>query len=122
MERKMSESLEKTFNFIEKEIIIIHRRYDCFKELFGTDESYVELLNSTAPLFFYLVQTGLYENIILSVSRLVDPAKKGAFHNISFAKLIELLEKEILGDEDEEQRKLVDELKLILFNYWTSSK
>lgn len=115
----MSPSVERAFSFIEVELISIQRRYDILKELFGTEKEYVKLLNETAPHFFYLVQTGFFENIVLSIARLMDPPNTGEFKNLSVEKFIDILKEDICneGRTDSSENKLIFELKLILECY-----
>lgn len=44
-----------------------------FKELYGTKESRFELMNKTAPFFFFTIQKVLWENLLLGVARITDP-------------------------------------------------
>lgn len=113
MTKKMSSSVERALNFIEVELITIQRRYDILKELFGTEKEYVNLLNETAPFFFYLVQTGFLENTILSIARLMDPPKQGNFNNMSLEKFIDILKEET---SDEKQTSISEETLIIELN------
>ena len=65
---EISEDLNKALEALLNEILILHKRFEIYKDLFGTDEEYVSLLNKTSGTFFYLVQSGFMENIILSIS------------------------------------------------------
>lgn len=44
-----------------------------FKELFGTKESRIELMNKSAPFFFFVVQKTLWDNLLLGIARITDP-------------------------------------------------
>jgi hypothetical protein len=62
-----------------------------YKELFGTKESRLKILNDAAPFFFYIVQQILWENILLGICRLTDPPKTAGKKNASINALSEFI-------------------------------
>lgn len=57
------------------EIIWLTFQWIEFKELFGTKESRIELMNEVAPFFFFAIQKVLRENLMLGISKITDPVK-----------------------------------------------
>ena len=53
-----------------------------YKELFGTSPRRIELLNSAAGLFFRILQDTLWEDALLHLCRLTDPAKMHGKENL----------------------------------------
>ena len=88
--------MEAEFRLIQNELFTIIARWRTFVELYGT-ESHVALLNNTAPLFFHIVQDIFVDSVILSILRLLDPAKSRRNDNLSIAHLIDHLSQAGLG-------------------------
>lgn len=74
-----------------------------YKELYGTKESRIELMNKTAPTFFYIIEETLWNNILLGITRLTDPEKSMGRRNITVRSLSnhihDLKLKQIIDDE-----------------------
>jgi hypothetical protein len=60
-------------------------------ELFGTSSGRIELLNSAAPAFFRIIQDSLWEDVLLSISRLTDGSKSCGKSNLTVNALAKLL-------------------------------
>ena len=71
----MGEPLGKQFHALWQEVAWLHVKWEEYLELFGTKPSRIELLNKAAPRFFGIVQDLLWEETILHIARLTDPAK-----------------------------------------------
>jgi len=61
------------YDSLYNEIISIEHKWIEFKELFGEKESRFEIMNKTAPYFFYIIQNVLWENLVLGIARITDP-------------------------------------------------
>jgi hypothetical protein len=90
MTPKMAKQMEEEFGLVQNELFTIIARWRTFVDLYGT-ESHVVLLNKTAPLFFHIVQDIFVDNIILSIQRLLDPAKPAGKQTLSIAHMIDHL-------------------------------
>jgi hypothetical protein len=88
MSANMPKEMEGEFRLIQDELFTIIARWRTFIDLYGT-ESHVALLNKTAPLFFHIVQDIFVDDVILSILRLLDPAKSKGKENLSIAHLID---------------------------------
>ncbi|MCB2167968.1 MAG: hypothetical protein KQI78_09920 [Deltaproteobacteria bacterium] len=77
------------------EVSILHLRWDEYVELFGTNPSWIELLNDSAPRFFRTVQDALWESTLLHITRLTDPIKSCGKENLSIQCLLEFIDADI---------------------------
>jgi len=59
--------------------------------LFREDEGQIDLLNAVASTFFYLVSQLMFNDAMLHLSRLSDPAQQGIYENLSIRRLPELI-------------------------------
>lgn len=99
--------IEEVFSVLKEETSWLHGRWMCYRQLFGTSERRVDLLNECAGTFFFFVHDVLLQNVQVSLSKFTDPAKSGKFENLSLWQLQTRLE--IHGDA-----KLAAEAKQIL--------
>jgi hypothetical protein len=53
----------------------LYSKWSEFQELFGDGSRHLDVLNRAAPNFFYLLQKLLYEDAMLHLCRLTDPAE-----------------------------------------------
>ena len=100
-EDKMGAELGGVFYLIYNEIIYLHQLWNTYKELYTLETSRINIMNSTAPFYFYLTQKGLFENIILSIARLTDPMKTRQFKNFTLNILPSLINDDKLRNEIE---------------------
>lgn len=74
----MGSELGAIYAEIDQELANIHLIWGQYKILFGMKESRVKLLNRASGSFFRIVQDTLFDQVVLSISRLTDrPAIKG---------------------------------------------
>jgi len=74
---KMGDELGSLFNRFYNECAWLHLKRDEYEILFGTKQSRVDLLNSAASGFFRVVQTSLWEDVLLHICRLTDDPTVG---------------------------------------------
>ncbi|WP_148294394.1 hypothetical protein [Azospirillum sp. B506] len=70
----MGEELGNVYSALWQEVASVHRKWNEFVHLFGSRESRVGLLNEAAAHFFGMIQGVLWEDIILHLARITDPA------------------------------------------------
>ena len=64
-----------------KDLTWLHFEWQQYVELFGFDESRIEIMNESAPRFFWSLDRVLWQDVLLSISRLSDPtASRGQQH------------------------------------------
>jgi len=88
--------IRDVYDQLRTEITWLHGRWIIYRQLYGTSEKRIDLLNESAAAFFYIVQDVLLGEIQVSLSKLTDPARTGAHENLS----LELLQSrlETVGD------------------------
>jgi hypothetical protein len=62
-----------------------------YKELFGSYQSRIDIMNESAPRFFWSLDRVLWQDILLSISRLADPPATSGQQNLSFRRLVRLI-------------------------------
>jgi hypothetical protein len=71
---KMGEALGALYSALWQAVATIHFHWQEYVELFGTKPERIDLLNRAAPAFFRMLQDELWENSLLHLARLTDPA------------------------------------------------
>lgn len=92
---EVPEEIRELYESLDSEVSFIHAKWKLYRQLFGTSKERIELLNRTAGYFFGVVQHSLFEDLVISLSRLTDPAS-------SFR-----------GKENRSLEQLVDQLALL---------
>ena len=87
----MGEAPGKQYSLLNNEVAILHLYWREYIELFGTNQKRVDRLNQTAPGFFRMLQTELFQTNILHLARLTDPPTTGKKENLSLQNLPELV-------------------------------
>ena len=80
-----------------------------YKKLFLYNEKRLALLNKTAPVFFRDIQRMFWDEMIISVSRLMDPYKQKNHKNLSL-QILTVLAKENGWDFESEISAFVEEV------------
>lgn len=84
----MPSEINEIFEKIKEDVQWLHIHWAYYKELFHGPELRIDLMNESAPLFFYINQTLLLDEVILSICKLTDPAKSSRdTENMSLNKL-----------------------------------
>jgi hypothetical protein len=106
--KKMGSELGTQFYALWREVIWLHLKWGEYIYLFGAGPKCLELLNGTAPVFFWMIENVLWEDLLLHLSRLTDPpetgvrSKTGIKSNLTIRNLPRLVEPSA--------KKTVDEL------------
>lgn len=107
---KIPEDVNEIYEKIHAETVWLHHRWACYSELFRHTPRRIELLNVSAPAFFFIVQELIERDVVLSFSRLTDPARDNRKNeNISLDMLQERL-KSLSAPESERFIKSCQEL------------
>ena len=85
----MSEEFKEVFEHIKELLTHLNIRWIIYKQMYGTNVYRVELLNNTASNVFSEFQWLVMDNMILSLSKLTDPAKMRGNWNLSLPYLHE---------------------------------
>lgn len=84
--------MEMPKEIVELKNDLIWTRYyvDQYKKLFLQNEKRLDLLNNTAPSFFINIERMFWNDMIISVARLMDPYEQGKNKNLSLEILIKI--------------------------------
>lgn len=93
----------KLYNSLYNEVVWINFKWLEYKELFGKKESRVEMLNKTAPFLFFVIQKTLWENILLGIARITDPAKMYGKSNVTIKALPDFIADESFKEKIKEK-------------------
>lgn len=83
--------LRQVFESVDSEVIWLHGKWITYCQLYGTSKERIDILNATAVSFFRIVQEVLLDSVVLTFSRLTDPAKTLGKDNRSLEQLIAIL-------------------------------
>ncbi len=103
----MGDQLGQLHYDLGNELSWLHIKWAQYRELFGADPAHIALLNETAPFFFGFIQTTLFEDVLLAITRLTDPPGTKGQTNLSLRSLVPLLKP---GKLREELQHLLDKL------------
>ena len=87
----MGPELGAEFYALYNETIWMLVRWDQYDILFGRKSERVELANEAAGLFFNVVQSSLFENTLLHLSRITDSPTTSGKANLTLKRLPELM-------------------------------
>ena len=88
-------------------VVWLHVKWRAYRELFGTSEERVSLLNDHAPVTFRIFQQALYDDVQLSIARLADPSESCGQRNLSLRTLLDMYP----GDVPEPAERAHDEFQ-----------
>lgn len=97
--KAMGKDLGVLFQKLSNELTLLYFKWNEYVELFGKKPSRIDLLNSSAGQFFWIVQDSLWEGCLLHIARLTDPEKIGTKTNLTIKRLPRLIEDEKLKEQ-----------------------
>lgn len=83
----MGEDLGPAFFQLYRKLVELHIVWQQYRQLYGSDEETVHLLNRTAGLFFKIIQDELWDSVLLGISRMTDPHSTGGRKNLTIHSL-----------------------------------
>ena len=90
--------LQEKLNAIDLEVRNLHFKWKFFGQLFADSER-VKILNTTAAYLFQSVEDSMLSDILLSITRLIDPPNSFKQENLSFENLIQEMPNGLLRTE-----------------------
>ena len=72
----MGQSLGELFTILSEELLFAHWRWQEYVDL-GNTESRLDLMNASAPFFFWVVQRTLFFDTLLGITKLTAPPTSG---------------------------------------------
>jgi hypothetical protein len=88
----MRPEVEALYRKLDLDMGWLFHKWGEFQELYAKGEERIDLLNSTASNFFYFNHQLMFENMMLHLSRLTDPAQTRSQINLTLESLIEALD------------------------------
>jgi hypothetical protein len=88
---KLGPVLGPFYHALWNDLAWLQVKWQEFREAFGTTPKRVELLNSSAGLFFRIVQDTLWADTLLHICRLTDPPKSAGKENLTLKALPPLI-------------------------------
>lgn len=82
-------STEQKLQLLIQQYGILLRVYETFKNLYVEQPKRVELMNELSGSFFILVRDSLLANVVMSISRMSDPAEFKGNENVTLRSLAE---------------------------------
>ena len=122
--KKIPSGVRDLYKSMDNEVTWIHAKWIVYRQIFAASEEKIELLNQSAPFFFSIVQQTFFEDTLLGISRLTDPAKSREEENRSLALFVSKLGK---LDHQKLSAELSKDLKIIHecckpFRKWRNKK
>lgn len=106
----MGEELGDLHFLLWRDVTWLHLEWRQYRELFGTHQTRIDLMNNTAPRFFWSLERVLWQDILLTLSRFLDPPGTGGQQNLTFLRFPALIkdsglrEQVVAGLDNYEQR------------------
>jgi len=88
----MGQALGERYSALWQELVWLYRIWGEYVDLYGTKASRVELLNRASGSFFRVVQDALWEQTLLHIARLTDPATSAGKANLSIQSLLAVID------------------------------
>jgi len=98
----MGESLGELYFLLWKEVAWVHVTWVEYRRFFAAGQSTFDLLNATAPMFFYRLDYLMWHDIILHLCRLTDPPTSAGKNNVTLLSLSPKLDNQELQDRVKE--------------------
>ena len=102
----MGSELGELFTLLSTELTWLYWRWTQYVQLYADKPSRLEILNASAPTFFWIIQQTLWLETILGISRLAGPEATGKKQNLSVRRLLPLIAD--AGVRTDGQRLLVE--------------
>jgi hypothetical protein len=90
-QHSMPSNLKEAFEGLQDDVLWLHARWKVYRQLFGTSEARINLLNDFAPDFFQIVHDVLINDVFLTMSRITDPAVTFKKENLTLARLTNMI-------------------------------
>jgi hypothetical protein len=105
----MGTDLGGLYTALTTELIWLHWRWHQYVTLYATRDSRFDLMNSSAPFFFWIIQRVLWDDTLLGIARLAGPESTGPWQNLSLWRIPSLVEDPGLKQEISDRLAAVKE-------------
>lgn len=97
--KQMGNELGELFHALAHELQWLHWHWKQYRELYGENPQRIEILNETAPFFFFVVQRVFFEDACLGIAKLIASPKSLGKDNLTIQRLPPLINDPGLRDE-----------------------
>jgi hypothetical protein len=106
---QMGIELGSVYYALTGEVVRLHAKWASYVTLFGTSEARVVLLNRASAGFFGSLQSVMWEDVLLHISRLTDRSESGrrGRQNLTISKLVQLIVSEEIHAEVLKRSKVI---------------
>lgn len=87
LDLRYPEPIRELWASLSADVVWLHGRWIIYRQLFGTNEARVELLNESAGTVTWMLQQLLLDDVQISLSKLGDPAGSGTRTNLTLRRL-----------------------------------
>jgi len=92
LDSRYPKPIQELWASLSADVVWLHGRWIIYRQLFGTSEARVQLLNETAGTVTWMLQQLLLHDVQVSLSKLSDPAGSGSRTNLTLRTLLATLE------------------------------
>jgi hypothetical protein len=83
----MGSILGPLYHALYEEVTWLHAKWQQYRALFAESPERIDLLNKVAGFFFQVIQDVLWEDVVLHIARLTDPARSAGKDNLTLLRL-----------------------------------
>ena len=109
MSNQITPELRDLFDALNEEVTGLHTIWELYVQFYGTNDENFEIMNASAPQFFAILQSLLFNELVMILNRLTEKAA-------TFGKANASLEQLIVQLNTEQDANLVNSLKQRLLN------
>jgi hypothetical protein len=88
----MPPAVHEVFQLLHNDVCLLLANWRIFRQLYGTGEGRIHLLNRFAGVAFGLMQRAMYDGIILALGRITDPMRQAGRDNLCLEQLVAAVE------------------------------
>lgn len=112
----MKPEVRKLFWSLHEEVLYLFYRWKIYRQLFGSGQDNLNLLNQSGSNVFALLQNLIMDDVFLTLCRLTDPVKTNGFKNLSLRYLLGSTGDTITDDLRKDLERRLDKLGKIAKN------
>ena len=101
------EPLGSLYFAVQNQVIWLHAKWREYRSLYAVSPEDIQILNDTAPFFFFMLHDVLWHDVVLSIARLNDPPETSGRENLSFRRLILTVDRPQVKHQLEEVLKAI---------------
>jgi hypothetical protein len=92
--KSIDPELNELFTVVNHEVTWLHTVWELFIQLYGTSDENFDVMNASAPQFFAILKTMLFDELVMILNRLTDPATTRGKANACLEQLIKQIDRD----------------------------